>query len=111
MLYLQESYSDTTGSYVVYAPLDDHALTFVLNGGSTDKVSILPSGFAVLPDRPVLEGEESRGSILTVAFHMVDPASMEGYVPPASLNIMLEIITETIMSVRNALTTNKNPKN
>ncbi|KAG2678020.1 hypothetical protein I3760_12G124300 [Carya illinoinensis] len=110
VLYLQESYTDSTGSYVVYAPLDAYAISMVLSGSNPDTVVILPSGFAILPDKATLEGQESSGSLLSVAFHIIDRASMDGYVPPESANIMFKIITETIVSIRAALTSNL-PKN
>lgn len=82
----------------------------VLSGSNPDTVVILPSGFAILPDKATLEGQESSGSLLSVAFHIIDRASMDGYVPPESANIMFKIITETIVSIRAALTSNL-PKN
>ncbi|KAI4371661.1 hypothetical protein MLD38_009987 [Melastoma candidum] len=52
MLILQESSTDTVGSYVIYAPVDLMAMNVVLNGGDPDYVALLPSGFAILPDGP-----------------------------------------------------------
>ncbi|KAJ3678341.1 hypothetical protein LUZ60_002144 [Juncus effusus] len=52
MLILQESCTDSTGSYVIYAPVDVVAMNVVLNGGEPDYVALLPSGFAILPDGP-----------------------------------------------------------
>ncbi|XP_058755033.1 homeobox-leucine zipper protein HDG2-like [Vicia villosa] len=50
MLILQESCTDTTRSFVIYAPVDIVAMNVVLNGGDPDYVALLPSGFAILPD-------------------------------------------------------------
>ncbi|URD84817.1 Homeobox-leucine zipper protein [Musa troglodytarum] len=82
MLILQESCTDSTGSYVIYAPVDVIAMNVVLNGGDPDYVALLPSGFAILPDGPCggqggerLDGVGSGGSLLTVAFQiLVDSA-------------------------------------
>jgi homeobox-leucine zipper protein len=111
VLYLQESYTDSTGSYVIYAPMDAYALSIVLNGGNPDTVVILPSGFAILPDRPPTwpEGKESSGSLVTVSFHIVDGASSEDFIPPESLDTMRHIIMETVISIRMAVTSNNNP--
>ncbi|KAK6133349.1 hypothetical protein DH2020_032920 [Rehmannia glutinosa] len=49
---LQESCTDSTGSYVIYAPVDIIAMNVVLSGGDPDYVALLPSGFAILPDGP-----------------------------------------------------------
>ncbi|CAI9783899.1 unnamed protein product [Fraxinus pennsylvanica] len=53
MLILQESCTDATGSYVIYAPVDIVAMNVVLSGGDPDYVALLPSGFAILPDGPM----------------------------------------------------------
>ncbi|KAL9287647.1 putative transcription factor & lipid binding HD-SAD family [Arabidopsis thaliana] len=50
MLILQESCTDASGSYVIYAPVDIIAMNVVLSGGDPDYVALLPSGFAILPD-------------------------------------------------------------
>lgn len=107
MLILQESCTDATGSYVVYAPVDVVAMNVVLNGGDPDYVALLPSGFAILPDSPAsasaastlqngglngggAEGEHdnfgggasSGGSLLTVAFQILVDS-----VPTAKLSL------------------------
>uniref|UniRef100_A0A804IFR0 START domain-containing protein n=2 Tax=Musa acuminata subsp. malaccensis TaxID=214687 RepID=A0A804IFR0_MUSAM len=87
MLILQESCTDATGSYVIYAPVDVIAMNVVLNGGDPDYVALLPSGFAILPDGPCGSGgrvEEvgSGGSLLTVAFQILVDS-----VPTAKLSL------------------------
>ncbi|KAH8518422.1 hypothetical protein H0E87_000321, partial [Populus deltoides] len=83
ILYLQESYSHPTGSYVVYAPIDILTMGMMLGGGNSDLVNILPSGFVIHPDGPLRNGEETRGSLLTLAFHIMDGSSTEDYLPAA----------------------------
>ncbi|XP_020591591.1 homeobox-leucine zipper protein ROC2-like isoform X2 [Phalaenopsis equestris] len=90
MLILQESCTDLTGSYVIYAPVDVVAMNVVLNGGDPDYVALLPSGFAILPDgydgvNGVGSGIEevgSGGSLLTVAFQILVDS-----VPTAKLSL------------------------
>ncbi|XP_020109359.1 homeobox-leucine zipper protein ROC2-like [Ananas comosus] len=88
MLILQESCTDPTGSYVIYAPVDVVAMNVVLNGGDPDCVALLPSGFAILPDGPsaVPGGTTvevgSSGSLLTVAFQILVDS-----VPTAKLSL------------------------
>lgn len=86
MLILQESCTDASGSYVVYAPVDVVAMNVVLNGGDPDYVALLPSGFAILPDGPpgtAAEGESAGGgSLLTVAFQILVDS-----VPTAKLSL------------------------
>ncbi|KAJ6849405.1 homeobox-leucine zipper protein ROC2 [Iris pallida] len=83
MLILQESCTDSTGSYVIYAPVDVVAMNVVLNGGDPDYVALLPSGFAILPDGPDAIGEAGPGgSLLTVAFQILVDS-----VPTAKLSL------------------------
>ncbi|XP_043692658.1 homeobox-leucine zipper protein ROC2-like [Telopea speciosissima] len=87
MLILQESCTDSTGSYVIYAPVDIVAMNVVLNGGDPDYVALLPSGFAILPDGPknprrVIGEVGSGGSLLTVAFQILVDS-----VPTAKLSL------------------------
>ncbi|GAU17099.1 hypothetical protein TSUD_105980 [Trifolium subterraneum] len=83
MLILQESCTDTTGSFVIYAPVDIVAMNVVLNGGDPDYVALLPSGFAILPDGGGVGGENGNGgSLLTVAFQILVDS-----VPTAKLSL------------------------
>ncbi|KAG0482772.1 hypothetical protein HPP92_010856 [Vanilla planifolia] len=91
MLILQESSTDQTGSYVIYAPVDVVAMNVVLNGGDPDYVALLPSGFAILPDGspsgvqgvgPGIGEVGSGGSLLTVAFQILVDS-----VPTAKLSL------------------------
>ncbi|CAH2078341.1 unnamed protein product [Thlaspi arvense] len=98
MLILQESCTDASGSYVIYAPVDIMAMNVVLSGGDPDYVALLPSGFAILPDggsaRAELGGEGNNnlevvtsagsncGSLLTVAFQILVDS-----VPTAKLSL------------------------
>ncbi|TVU16136.1 hypothetical protein EJB05_39687 [Eragrostis curvula] len=88
MLILQESCTDSSGSYVIYAPVDVVAMNVVLNGGDPDYVALLPSGFAILPDGPAggsMQGDGgvgTGGSLLTVAFQILVDS-----VPTAKLSL------------------------
>ncbi|KAJ3688720.1 hypothetical protein LUZ61_017884 [Rhynchospora tenuis] len=57
-LLLQESWTDPTGSYVIYAPVNIVAMNLILTGGDPNNVVILPSGFAILPGGPQFHSEE-----------------------------------------------------
>ncbi|XP_038897264.1 homeobox-leucine zipper protein PROTODERMAL FACTOR 2-like [Benincasa hispida] len=103
IFYLQESFYDASGSYIVFAPVDIYAMAVVLRGGNPDYVAILPSGFAVLPDKPRMNGEEdvADGSILTVALNIIDHSVTER-VPFQSMVSMHRIMTETVASIKEA---------
>ncbi|KAK6917331.1 Homeobox domain [Dillenia turbinata] len=104
MLILQESCTDETGSYVIYAPVDIVAMNVVLNGGDPDYVALLPSGFAILPDGP---GSPSGGilkvgtggALLTVAFQiLVDsiPTAKLSLGSVATVNSLIKCTVERI---------------
>ncbi|TQD71760.1 hypothetical protein C1H46_042706 [Malus baccata] len=72
MLILQESCTDPTASFVLYAPVDIVHMKAVLNGSDPDHVPLLPSGFAILPDGAGIGDSSSGGSsLLTVAFQLL----------------------------------------
>ncbi|KAK4745329.1 hypothetical protein SAY87_011641 [Trapa incisa] len=84
MLIVQESYTNSTGSFVVYAPVEIAAINVVLNGGDTDYVALLPSGFTILPDGTAAQGGEvgPGGSLVTIAFQILVDS-----VPTAKLSL------------------------
>ncbi|KAF9688296.1 hypothetical protein SADUNF_Sadunf02G0182800 [Salix dunnii] len=88
MLILQESCTDQTASFVIYAPVDIVAMNVVLNGGDPDYVALLPSGFAIFPDGTAAHGVgmdeygSTGGSLLTVAFQILVDS-----VPTAKLSL------------------------
>ncbi|CAL5405651.1 unnamed protein product [Camellia sinensis] len=101
IFYMQESQTNLTGSYVVYAPVDILAMNSVLDGGDPDKVQMLSSGFAILPDRPTMHGEEIGGTLLTIAFQILDESvSTRDYLPSSSVATLYTIITRTAAMIR-----------
>jgi len=104
MLILQESCTDSTGSFVIYAPVDIVAMNVVLSGGDPDYVALLPSGFAILPDGPPGNGGlnpeiGSGGSLLTVAFQiLVDsvPTAKLSLGSVATVNSLIKCTVERI---------------
>ncbi|KAL0712773.1 hypothetical protein Bca4012_019751 [Brassica carinata] len=114
MLILQESCTDASGSYVIYAPVDIVAMNVVLSGGDPDYVALLPSGFAILPDGSVGGGGDgneqevvsssttasgSSGSLLTVAFQiLVDsvPTAKLSLGSVATVNSLIKCTVERI---------------
>ncbi|MBA0861906.1 hypothetical protein Goshw_002403 [Gossypium schwendimanii] len=90
MLILQESCTDPTASFVIYAPVDIVAMNVVLNGGDPDYVTLLPSGFAIFQDGSsgstgsgmADAGGSSGGSLLIVAFQILVDS-----VPTAKLSL------------------------
>lgn len=116
MLILQESCADSTGSFVIYAPVDIVAMNVVLNGGDPDYVALLPSGFAILPDGPspgVHNGDQavgssaatpSGGSLLTVAFQILVDSVPTAKLSLGSVATVNSLIACTVERIKAAVT-------
>lgn len=108
MLILQESCTDSTGSYVIYAPVDVVAMNMVLNGGDPDYVALLPSGFAILPDGPGLGGGildvGSGGSLITVAFQILVDSAPTAKLSLGSVATVNSLIKCTVERIKAAVT-------
>ncbi|XP_057458831.1 homeobox-leucine zipper protein HDG11-like [Lotus japonicus] len=70
MVILQECSMDPMRSYIVFAPADIPAMNAAIGGGDTSMIQILPSGFVISTDGQT-NIENSRGSLLTVAFQIL----------------------------------------
>ncbi|RDX64783.1 Homeobox-leucine zipper protein PROTODERMAL FACTOR 2, partial [Mucuna pruriens] len=118
MVYLQESYIDTsTGcSYVVYSPIEKLTLSNLINGRNPH-VAIESSGFTIVPDGKTDEDHDNNsnsdpngggGSILTISFCIMTrpthPTSF--FVSPAELARFNELSTYTINAIKGAVLQN-----
>ncbi|KAH9294377.1 hypothetical protein KI387_040418 [Taxus chinensis] len=116
MLILQECCTDTSGSLVVYAPIDVSAMHLVTNGGDPGCISLLPSGFAIIPEGPKCRGpltvsESGRslsslqvgGSLLTVAFQLLVSSLPNSKLTMESVETVNNLITSTVRKIKGAL--------
>uniref|UniRef100_A0ACD5UFY8 Uncharacterized protein n=1 Tax=Avena sativa TaxID=4498 RepID=A0ACD5UFY8_AVESA len=108
MLILQESCTDASGSYVIYAPVDVVAMNVVLNGGDPDYVALLPSGYAILPDGPAGTvhangGVGSGGSLLTVAFQILVDSVPDAKLSLGSVATVNSLIACTVERIKVAV--------
>ncbi|KAG2568985.1 hypothetical protein PVAP13_7NG364900 [Panicum virgatum] len=116
MLILQESCTDSSGSYVIYAPVDVVAMNVVLNGGDPDYVALLPSGFAILPDGPARGnmqgsgGVGSGGSLLTVAFQILVDSVPTAKLSLGSVATVNSLIACTVERIKAAVSGESNPQ-
>ncbi|KAE8728819.1 Homeobox-leucine zipper protein MERISTEM L1 [Hibiscus syriacus] len=111
MLILQESCTDATGSFVIYAPVDILAMNVVLSGGDPDYAALLPSGFAILPDGPGHNGGGileigSGGSLLTVAFQILVDSVPTAKLSLGSVATVNSLIKCTVERIRTAVMCN-----
>lgn len=112
MFILQESCADSTGSYVIYAPLSFDNLDVILNGGDPDYVALLPAGFAIHPDGPGQNVAEilevgSGGSLLTIAFQVLVDSPTEK-VPPRMMSTVASLIKLTANRIKSAVVRDPN---
>ncbi|XP_057730582.1 homeobox-leucine zipper protein ROC2-like [Arachis stenosperma] len=114
IFYIQESYIDTTGSYIVYAPLDEFALSSLANGANPNKVMVLPSGFSILPcgfPSDYIDEKGEGGSILTIAFHTIESHNIKQFFSLESVIVMKNIISDTVTSIKDAVLYNNYTNN
>ncbi|KAM7498279.1 hypothetical protein LguiA_022693 [Lonicera macranthoides] len=105
MLLLQESCFDPIASYVVFAPVDLSAMKFVLRGGDPDCVSLLPSGFAIMPDGPLVDDGGlfemgTGGSLLTIGFQILVDSIPTAKLSHGSVVMVNSLITCTIDRIK-----------
>ncbi|CAN6458042.1 unnamed protein product [Victoria cruziana] len=111
MLILQESCTDASGSYVVYAPVDIVGMNAVLTGGDPECVALLPSGFAILPDGPTAATGQSGaeevggggGSLLTVAFQILVDSAPNAKLSLGSVATVNSLIACTVERIKAAI--------
>ncbi|KAK6230342.1 hypothetical protein QUC31_001860 [Theobroma cacao] len=104
MVFLQESFSDETGKYVVYAPMDIFGMSMILNGGNPNFAAIMASGFTILPDLPPpWQAQETQGSILNLVFHRGDRSFIDDKIPVNTFGVMDDIVSKTINAIKKAL--------
>ncbi|XP_019186546.1 PREDICTED: homeobox-leucine zipper protein MERISTEM L1-like [Ipomoea nil] len=108
LMILQESCTDSTGCFVMYAPVDIVAMRVVLSGGDPDYVALLPSGFAILPDGPPGNGGlspeiGSGGSLITVAFQVLVDSVPTANLSLSSVATVNSLIMCTMESIKGAV--------
>lgn len=122
MLILQETCTDASGSLVVYAPVDVQSMHVVMGGGDSAYVSLLPSGFAILPDghtapaaatdpspqgsSPNAHGGSSNnspGSLVTVAFQILVNNLPTAKLTVESVDTVSNLLSCTIQKIKSAL--------
>ncbi|MCO5611651.1 hypothetical protein L7F22_065906 [Adiantum nelumboides] len=125
-LILQDCCSDKSCFLVVYALVDVDAMKAVLNGGDPDVVTLLPSGFAIFPDRlasssgidDICNGshqnissmigsvENPSASLLTMAFQILVDHELSAKLSLESVATINNLISSTIMRIKRALSCN-----
>ncbi|KAJ0257270.1 Homeobox-leucine zipper protein HDG12 [Hirschfeldia incana] len=110
MLILQESCVDSSGSLVVYTPVDLTALNMAMTGQDTSYIPILPSGFAVLPDggrnnqtAEIKAEGGGGGSLITVGFQIMVSSLQSGKLNMESMETVNNLISTTVHQIKTTL--------
>ncbi|XP_002962272.2 homeobox-leucine zipper protein PROTODERMAL FACTOR 2 [Selaginella moellendorffii] len=110
MLFLQESCTDTSGSLVVYAPVELTMINMMIQGGDPAHVAVLPSGFVILPDgsephstTSILQNDAT-GTLLTVAVQILISTLPSAKLSLDSIVAINTLISNTVQKVKGALT-------
>ncbi|MCH87030.1 homeobox-leucine zipper protein ANTHOCYANINLESS 2-like [Trifolium medium] len=119
MLYLQDSWTDSSGSMIVYSSISMQSLSMLMNGGDPSSVPLLPSGFSILPDghsnnntlvETSSDGSGSSGSendnsgcLLTFGLQMLLTSLETSKLAYESVYTINELISCTIEKVKEAL--------
>ncbi|KAG2715294.1 hypothetical protein I3760_03G069400 [Carya illinoinensis] len=113
MLILQESWIDSLGSLVVYAPIDMPSINMAMSGEDSSNIPILPSGFVISSDGHPETGSagastsenagRSGGSLLTVAFQILVASPSSTQLNMESVATVNTLISSTVQRIKAAL--------
>ncbi|GAV58909.1 Homeobox domain-containing protein/START domain-containing protein [Cephalotus follicularis] len=113
MLILQESCIDSSGSLVVYCPVDLPAINIAMSGEDPSYIPLLPSGFTISPDGRQKVGDgastssstqgRSGGSLITVAFQILVSSLPSAKLNLESVTTVNNLIGSTVHQIKAAL--------
>ncbi|XP_074375747.1 homeobox-leucine zipper protein GLABRA 2-like isoform X1 [Apium graveolens] len=109
---LQDSCTNVYESTIVYAPVDISGMQSAITGCDSSNVSVMPSGFAILPEgiesRPLVissraEDKSTGGSLLTIAFQVLISESPTAKVNMESIESVNSLISCTLHNIKTGL--------
>lgn len=117
MLILQESCIDSSGSLVVYCPVDLPAINIAMSGEDPSYIPLLPSGFTISPDGHIDQGDgastssnvhgnmgsRSSGSLISVAFQILVSSLPSAKLNMESVTTVNNLIGTTVQQIKAAL--------
>ncbi|KAF8398836.1 hypothetical protein HHK36_014699 [Tetracentron sinense] len=122
MLILQETCTDSSGSLIVYAPVDLPSINIAMSGEDPSYIPLLPSGFTISPDgRPyqgggaspyqgggastssIVHGSTLGGSLITVAFQILVSSLPSAKLNLESVTTVNNLISTTVQQIKAAL--------
>ncbi|CAK9164366.1 unnamed protein product [Ilex paraguariensis] len=117
MLILQESCTDSSGSLVVYCPIDLPAINIAMSGEDPSYIPLFSSGFTISPDGRLAGdgastssstavdggGGRSGGSLITVVFQILVNSLPSAKMSSESFTTVNNLISNTVQQIKAAL--------
>ncbi|KAA8542902.1 hypothetical protein F0562_024063 [Nyssa sinensis] len=117
MLILQESCIDSSGSLVVYCPVDLPAINIAMSGEDPSYIPLLPSGFTISPDGRPDHGHgdgastssntagsgRSAASLITIVIQILVSSLPSAKMSPESVATVNNLISSTVQQIKAAL--------
>lgn len=102
-LILQECYTDSTGSYMIYVAIDGATFQSMLCGGDPEPIALLPYGFSILLDvsNARRSGGNVDGTLLTIVFQ-VSIENIQGK-SKAVVNLVTNLLKDTVRRIKTAI--------
>ncbi|KAE9600469.1 hypothetical protein Lalb_Chr14g0373201 [Lupinus albus] len=113
MWIVQDNSTNPYESMVVYAPVDIAGIQSVMTGCDSSNLTILPSGFSIIPDgfesRPLLissrqdEKNTEGGSLFTIALQILTNVSPTAKLSVESVDTVNNLVSCTLRNIRTSL--------
>ncbi|CAA0820961.1 Homeobox-leucine zipper protein HDG11 [Striga hermonthica] len=112
MLILQESCIDSSGSMIVYCPVELPAVNMAMSGEDSSYIPLLPSGFTVSPDGrgaslaadvASSSSDMAPGSLVTVVFQILVSSLPSARMSNETVNTVNNLIGNTVHHIKAAL--------
>ncbi|XP_076900108.1 homeobox-leucine zipper protein ANTHOCYANINLESS 2-like [Bidens hawaiensis] len=103
IMVLQETSSDMTGSFIVYAALDSQTVSAVMSGEDTSSAALLPSGISIVPGYgkgDVYAPGDERGSMVTIGYRILHPNLTTSDLTMEIINSINGIVSRTALGIR-----------
>ena len=95
-LILQECFTNSTGSFVIYAPIDQATFQSMLCGADPESFQLMSSGFSILPD---VSGNILDGTLLTLVFQI----SMKATSTRRAVESATSVVLDTLKRIKAAV--------
>ena len=95
-LILQECFTDSTGSYVIFAPINHAIFQSLLCGVDPGPFPMMPSGFSILPD---VSGNVLDGTLLTLVFQI----SVKETSARSAVDTATSVVQDTLKRIKAAV--------